>query len=67
MNLPRNDFQKKPLDVLEGLKQFLGESGFPIVERAILQNVRETFRIREGKGLGIFQIIELAKKNYLES
>ncbi|MGI0090564.1 MAG: hypothetical protein ACREBS_02535 [Nitrososphaerales archaeon] len=63
--LPKKEFLQKPLEVVNHLREILGEDGFRIPEKAIISQIRETFEIREG-GLDLIKTIELAKRNYLQ-
>ncbi len=66
--LPEVDFQKKPLVVLQHLKEILGEAGFQIIERSIICEIVNTFGIEQGESQGTLTVVvELARKNYIQS
>jgi hypothetical protein len=66
--LPEADFQKKPLVVLQHLKEILGEAGFNTIERSIVCEIANTFGIEPGDAkVPLTEVVELARKNYIQS
>ena len=63
-HIPEADFPKRPLDVLQYFEKILGESGFAIIEKAIIVEIENTFKITQSH-LDIEGTIELARKNYI--
>ncbi len=66
-HFPRSEFPQRPLEVLEDLKKVLGEAGYIVLERAIRNQIEETFNVRESKDLNLLQIVELARANYMQT
>jgi len=58
------DFPKRPQEVLASLEKILGEAGFVVIKRAILIQIRTTFKLQETTS-DINRNIELARERYL--
>ena len=67
-HLPQKEFERKPLEMLQHLKEFLGV-GYGILEVPILRQIKNTFGIEEKgiENLSITKLTELARRNYLHS
>ena len=63
-HIPEEDFPKRPQDVMAYLQKILGEAGFAIIRRAIIIEIRTTFKIEQSH-LDLNGTIELARKNYI--
>lgn len=66
-NILREEFPKRPLEVLEDLKTLLGTDGYSIVEPPILDAIKKAFGIREGENLSLKPLVELARKKYVQA
>jgi len=65
-NLPKEQFQRRPLDVLEGLKAILGEEGFRFLEEQIVNRITETFQVPREGPVDLAQAVEFAKYSFLQ-
>jgi hypothetical protein len=63
-HIPEEDFPKRPQEVLAYFEKILGEAGFAVIKRAMLTQMRTTFRISEMTS-DINRSIELARESYL--
>ena len=63
-NCPQEDFPKKPKTFLKYLEHVLGEFGFAIVKKSIIDELRTNFKIRE-VNLDIDRAIKFAQEKYL--
>jgi hypothetical protein len=65
-NLTEADFPKKPMVMLQNLKEILGEAGFEVLEKPIVVEISETFGIEKSKSQGsLDQIVAIARNNFL--
>jgi hypothetical protein len=63
-NLLDQEFEQRPLEVLQYLEEILGRQGFRILTVPIIVQIRETFGVVDN-ATSIKRIVELAKKGYL--
>ena len=64
--IPQNEFPKRPFEVLQHLKDMFGETGYQVLEKPIIAQIKETFQIRENV-INLTDILNLAKRNYLQN
>ncbi|HZW57531.1 MAG TPA: hypothetical protein VFF30_14685 [Nitrososphaerales archaeon] len=64
-NLPGEQFQKRPLDVVRALSSILSCGGFRLVEERILDQIRRSFRLYDGGITDLAQMVAFAKCCYM--
>ena len=65
--LPREEFATKPLEIIKCLEELLGVAGSKIIERLIVQEIRNTFNLPSSNATTLEVAIKAAKKNFLLS
>lgn len=63
--IPQSEFPRKPIEVLQHLKDMFGEAGYRVLEKPIIAQIRETFGISANVAT-ITDLLEMAKQNYLK-
>ena len=64
LGIPESEFPQRPIEVLHRIRDLLGEVSFSLLEKGIVAQVKERFRI-DTKYLNLEQVLVLAKQNYL--
>lgn len=64
--LPGEELRRKPLVMVSGLVSFLGETGYRMLEPAIINEIRARFNIQDDVNeLNFEEVAELAAKKHL--
>ena len=66
-NLPLAEFERRPMEMLQHLKELVGVAAFALLEPKINSSLKVVFEIKEDKTIGLTRMIELAKKSYLSA
>ncbi|HVB11618.1 MAG TPA: hypothetical protein VNE86_00695 [Nitrososphaerales archaeon] len=66
-NLPLVEFERRPMEMLQHLKELVGVAAFALLEQKINSSLKIVFEIKEDKTIGLPRMIELAKKSYLSA
>ncbi|MHB1867536.1 MAG: hypothetical protein ACYCPP_01155 [Nitrososphaerales archaeon] len=66
-NLPLVEFERRPMEMLQHLKELVGVAAFALLEQKINSSLKIVFEIKEDKTIGLTRMIELAKKSYLSA
>ena len=64
LGIPESEFSKRPIEVLQRIRELLGEDSFSLLERGIIAQLKETFRIHTNSN-NLESVLELAKQSYL--
>ncbi|MFI5419990.1 MAG: hypothetical protein ACHQ1H_03395 [Nitrososphaerales archaeon] len=65
-NLPREQFVTKPKVIIEYLDELLGPNGSAVLERLIVREVRKAFGLKDERNLPLSNIIEDAKRKFMD-
>ena len=64
VGIPESEFSRRPVEVLQRIRDLVGEVSFSLLEKGIIAQVKERFRI-DMKNLNLEQVLVLAKQSYL--
>lgn len=67
INLPLAEFERRPMEILQHLKELVGVAAFALLEQKINSSLKIVFEIKEDKTVGFTRMIELAEKSYLSA
>ena len=60
-----DDLVTKPLQMMDLLHKSLGDSGYSIIETAVIREIRRKFQLREDEASTLHATVELAKAKFL--
>ena len=66
-NIPLVEFERRPTEMLQDLKEIVGVAAFALLEQKINSSLKVIFEIKEDKTIGLTKMIELAKKSYVNA